>query len=266
MLPDRVIERGWIAVADGTIADFGEGAHCGPVDRCSAATIMLPGLVELHTDHLEAHYRAAPEGALGRRARPCLPMTGRSRRPASPRVLRFAAGRRADGPRRACRRRCHARGGDRGPRARPTCCARTISCICAAKSPIAESWTRRPSTDRAAGVRLISLMDHTPGQRQFRDEGKLRDYYRGKGAGTTDAELDVFVRASAWTCRRAYAATQHRAALVALAHRHGIPLASHDDTTREHVAEAVDDRVAIAEFPTTHRGRAGPARRPASAS
>ena len=30
-------------------------------------------------------------------------------------------------------------------------------------------------------VRLISLMDHTPGQRQFRDEGKLRDYYRGKG-------------------------------------------------------------------------------------
>ena len=29
----------------------------------------------------------------------------------------------------------------------------------------------------------MSLMDHTPGQRQFRDEDKLRDYYRGKGAG-----------------------------------------------------------------------------------
>ena len=40
-------------------------------------------------------------------------------------------------------------------------------------------------------VRLMSLMDHTPGQRQFRDEGKLRDYYRGKGGGMTDAELDV---------------------------------------------------------------------------
>ena len=25
-------------------------------------------------------------------------------------------------------------------------------------------------------VRLMSLMDHTPGQRQFRDEAKLRDY------------------------------------------------------------------------------------------
>jgi len=31
-------------------------------------------------------------------------------------------------------------------------------------------------------VRLMSLMDHSPGQRQFRDEGKLRDYYRRKGA------------------------------------------------------------------------------------
>ena len=39
-------------------------------------------------------------------------------------------------------------------------------------------------------VRLVSLMDHTPGQRQFRDEGKLRDYYRGKKGGMTDAELD----------------------------------------------------------------------------
>jgi len=40
-------------------------------------------------------------------------------------------------------------------------------------------------------VRLISLMDHTPGQRQFRDRPKLRDYYRGKSGGLTDAELDV---------------------------------------------------------------------------
>ena len=40
-------------------------------------------------------------------------------------------------------------------------------------------------------VRLVSLMDHTPGQRQFRDEQKLRDYYRGKSGRLTDAELDV---------------------------------------------------------------------------
>jgi alpha-D-ribose 1-methylphosphonate 5-triphosphate diphosphatase len=58
-------------------------------------------------------------------------------------------------------------------------------------------------------VRLMSLMDHTPGQRQFRDEGKLRAYYRGKGAGMTDAELDtLFERRFAY--QKAYAATNMR--------------------------------------------------------
>jgi alpha-D-ribose 1-methylphosphonate 5-triphosphate diphosphatase len=39
--------------------------------------------------------------------------------------------------------------------------------------------------------------------------------------------------------------------LLALAAEHKTPLASHDDTTVEHVEQAVQDRVAIAEFPTT---------------
>src|SRR5262249_25968450 len=95
---------------------------------------------------------------------------------------------------------------------------------------------------------LMSLMDHTPGQRQFRDEGKLRDYYRGKGGGMTDAELDVlFERRFAY--QKAYAATNMRA-IVALAHAHRIPLASHDDTTEENVVDAVRDRGGVAEVPT----------------
>jgi alpha-D-ribose 1-methylphosphonate 5-triphosphate diphosphatase len=98
-------------------------------------------------------------------------------------------------------------------------------------------------------VRLVSLMDHTPGQRQFRDQEKLRTYYRGKAGGLTDAELDVL-----FDQRRDYAA-RHSANnyrdLVALARQHGLRLASHDDTTLEHVEQSVADQVAIAEFPTT---------------
>jgi alpha-D-ribose 1-methylphosphonate 5-triphosphate diphosphatase len=95
----------------------------------------------------------------------------------------------------------------------------------------------------------MSLMDHTPGQRQFRDEVKLRDYYRGKSGGKTDAELDVlFERRLAY--QKTYFANNLRE-IVALAHEHGIPLASHDDTTEENVSDAVRDRVAVAEFPTT---------------
>ena len=100
-----------------------------------------------------------------------------------------------------------------------------------------------------ADVRLMSLMDHTPGQRQFRDEGKLRDYYRGKNGGMTDAELDVlFGKRIAYQAE--HAETNHRE-LVELARARNLPLASHDDTTADHVAEAIRDGVALAEFPTT---------------
>jgi alpha-D-ribose 1-methylphosphonate 5-triphosphate diphosphatase len=80
-------------------------------------------------------------------------------------------------------------------------------------------------------VRLASLMDHTPGQRQFRDEAS--DYYRGKKNGMTDAELDrLFDKRIRY--QALYAAGNY-AALVKLAQTHATPLASHDDTTLEHV-------------------------------
>jgi len=104
-------------------------------------------------------------------------------------------------------------------------------------------------------VRLMSLMDHTPGQRQFRDEVKLREYYRGKGGGMTDAELDVLFERR-FTYQKTYAAANMRA-IVALAHQYEIPLASHDDTTEENVVDAVRDRVAVAEFPTTMEAARG---------
>ena len=113
-------------------------------------------------------------------------------------------------------------------------------------------------------VRLMSLMDHTPGQRQFRDEVKLRDYYRGKGGGMTDAELDVlFAQAfclSEGPCRDQSCARSSRWRT-----QYEIPLASHDDTTDENVADAIRDR-RFGRGISDHDGsRAGIARRPASA-
>jgi alpha-D-ribose 1-methylphosphonate 5-triphosphate diphosphatase len=98
-------------------------------------------------------------------------------------------------------------------------------------------------------VRLVSLMDHTPGQRQFRDESKMRIYYRGKNGGMTDAELDVLF-AKRIEQQAAHAEANLRD-IIALARAHDTPLASHDDTTPEHVADAIRDGVSIAEFPTT---------------
>ncbi len=97
-------------------------------------------------------------------------------------------------------------------------------------------------------VRLMSLMDHTPGQRQFRDEEKLRTYYRGK-TGLSETDLDALFDNR--RARAAEIAEPNKRGLVALAHAANIALASHDDTIEDHVTESVADRVSIAEFPTT---------------
>jgi len=79
--------------------------------------------------------------------------------------------------------------------------------------------------------------------------------YRGKGGGMTDAELDALFE-QRFAYQKAYAANNLRE-IVALAHRHEIPLASHDDTTDENVSEAISHRVSVAEFPTTMEAARG---------
>src|SRR5579863_7961263 len=60
VLADRVIEHGWIAFADGCIAEVGEGGAPARAEDAGGDLIM-PGLIELHTDHLEAHYVPRPK-------------------------------------------------------------------------------------------------------------------------------------------------------------------------------------------------------------
>jgi len=97
-------------------------------------------------------------------------------------------------------------------------------------------------------LRLISLMDHTPGQRQWENIEHARIYYTGK-KGWSEAKFQTKV-AEASELQTRYA-RPHRAYFVDYARTHGITLASHDDTTPDHVAQAVDEGVSISEFPTT---------------
>ena len=59
VMADRVAE-GWLAVANGSIAEYGEGRYAG-VSSDVEGDFLLPGLVELHTDHLEAHAMPRPK-------------------------------------------------------------------------------------------------------------------------------------------------------------------------------------------------------------
>lgn len=102
-------------------------------------------------------------------------------------------------------------------------------------------------------VGLMSLMDHTPGQRQFVTLDQFKAYYQGK-YHLSDAELAAFIDDRKRD--QVLYAEPNRAAVIGMARARGITLASHDDATPAHVAEAVEAGVAIAEFPTTREAAA----------
>lgn len=246
VLKDRVIERGWVATANGMIAEVGEG-DAPERGEDMHGDLLMPGLVELHTDHLEAHYVPRPKVLWDPVAAVVsydgqLATSGITTVLDSLRVWREDGAEDVDG--------------------QAEILAEAISSARDAKLLRAEHFLHlrceipMPSVVEEAkelvgrpDVRLMSLMDHTPGQRQFRDEGKLRDYYRGKSGGLTDAELDVMFERR-FFYQKTYGEANMRE-IVALAHSYDIPLASHDDTTEENVTDAIRDRVSVAEFPTT---------------
>jgi Metal-dependent hydrolase involved in phosphonate metabolism len=189
--------------------------------------MIMPGLIELHTDHLEAHYVPRPKVFWDPIAA-VVSYDGQLATSGITTVLDSLRVWREDGAEEV--------DGRAGILAEAIAAARDADLLrsdhflhlrCEIPMPSvveeAKELIGRPD------VRLMSLMDHTPGQRQFRNEAKLRDYYRGKGPGMTDAELDIlFERRFAY--QKAHAATNMRA-IVALARQYEIPLASHDDTT-----------------------------------
>ena len=246
VLAERVIDVGWVAAVNGVIVEIGEGRAPGHAEDL-AGDLLLPGLVELHTDHLEAHYIPRPKVHWDPVAAVVsydgqLATCGITTALDSLRVWREEGAEDVDGQAEIL--------ADAIAIARDADLLRLehflhLRCEVPMPSVVAET----KALIERADVRLLSLMDHTPGQRQFRDEGKLRDYYRGKNGGMTDAELDVlFAKRIAY--QAAHAEANHRD-LVGLARARNVPLASHDDTTADHVAEAVRDGVSLAEFPTT---------------
>jgi alpha-D-ribose 1-methylphosphonate 5-triphosphate diphosphatase len=100
---------------------------------------------------------------------------------------------------------------------------------------------------------LVSVMDHTPGQRQFRDVAQWRVYHSGR-YNLNDAEMDRHIATKLEMQARHSAANQAR--IVARAKAHGLMLASHDDTTVEDVVQARAAGITIAEFPTTREAAA----------
>jgi alpha-D-ribose 1-methylphosphonate 5-triphosphate diphosphatase len=243
----REIRRGSLVLRDGLIAEIDGGTRVGRGATDCEGDIVAPGLVELHTDNLERHIWPRPgvewprdvaiiahDGELASVGITTVfdslrvgssPSTGRQHERAYARDLWSAiAALRARGALRI----------DHRLHLRAEICCETLEPELDAFGP-------------ADGVGLVSVMDHTPGARQFRDLAALRRYAALEPGGLAGFEARIAAQQALGAANR----DRHAAAAVAAARRSGAAIASHDDTTRDDVALAAALGARIAEFPTT---------------
>lgn len=242
VLADSVLE-GSVRVDGGVITDIGTPSRTG-LDL--EGDYLIPGLVELHTDHLETHYAPRPRV----RWNPVAAVQAHDAQIAASGITTvfdaIRIGLDEDTDVSAAEMRILADAIRAGMDAGRLRAEHFIHLRCEVSAPdCLESFLAIKDHPL---VRLASLMDHAPGQRQFASLDAYKVYYQGK-TKMSDAELDAF------TARRNAQSQahsgKHRRAISQMCHELGIVLASHDDATRAHVEEAVDLGLHIAEFPTT---------------
>ncbi len=247
VLPDAVI-RGALRLSGGVIAgiDPGAGVPAGAVD--CAGDLVLPGLIELHTDNLERHIEPRPKVDWPHAAA----IIAHDAELASVGIttvfdaLRVGSNLAQD----KAHYREYARGLADEILALRAQGALRISHFLHLRAEVCsetlvEELAKFGADDR---IGIVSLMDHTPGERQFRDLTKLWDYM-AKKRGMTNAEFDDHVEALRGI--KARMGDVHESAAVAEARRYGAVLASHDDTTAAQVAQSARHGAHFAEFPTT---------------
>jgi len=96
-------------------------------------------------------------------------------------------------------------------------------------------------------VEVVSLMDHTPGQRQWREIDHWLKYNKNEHLpkNIVEEKLEKLLES-----REKYGDI-HRKEIVGICKEHDLIMATHDDTEISHVDEAAAEGATISEFPTT---------------
>ena len=247
VLPDETL-RGSLVVRDGMIAAIDHGTAVPPGAVDCHGDFVGPGLVELHTDNLERHISPRPKVDWPHHAAISahdaeLASTGittvfdalRVGSIVSDAAVHYKRYARALADEILAMRAAGTLRISHHLHLRAETCSETL---------LDELGEFGPD-DR---VGIVSLMDHTPGQRQFSDLGKFADYIIGKH-GMSRERFDEYV--GYLEGLRSRLGEAHEAGAVAAARRYGAVIASHDDTTAAQVAVSKGHGVSIAEFPTT---------------
>ncbi|TCV96035.1 alpha-D-ribose 1-methylphosphonate 5-triphosphate diphosphatase [Luteibacter rhizovicinus] len=246
VLRDGVIEGG-VDVEGGRIARIHTGRRMHEEAIDFDGDFLLPGLVELHTDNLEKHLM--PRAGVTWPALPAfLAHDAQLLAAGITTVLdAISLGDLEQGGGRFDTLRNSLDALDEARTHRLLRCDHYLHLRCELSWPglpgLLEPLIGRPD------LRLLSLMDHTPGQRQYRDVDQYRTYYSRNGLRWNDDEFGQLLEQ-----RRDQ---QHRyrdrqlADVLRLLSGHPVPLASHDDTEVAHVDDAVAAGASLCEFPTT---------------
>lgn len=246
VLRDGLIEKGSVVLRDGAIAavDDAPSALASALDL--GGDYLLPGLIEMHTDNMEKHFEPRPGvlwpntlaaavchdtqiiGAGITTVFDAVAVGAYETKPLRHRLL---------GDTVAAIKHAQSQGMLRAEHLFHLRCELNDPCVLELFEPYAADPL----------VKLVSLMDHTPGQRQFTDVAKYVQYSQGES--WTEAELAD--RLARMRERQEQFADPHRARIVEIARDRGLTLASHDDATEDHVLQSVAEGCAIAEFPIT---------------
>ena len=243
VLPDAVV-TGSIRVVGGKIASVDEGAASQGED-CQG-DFLMPGLVELHTDHLETHYSPRP----GVRWHPIAAIQSHDAQIAAAGIttvldcLRMGTDDSADyEPNEMLELATYLQRAAEQDRLRAE---HLLHLRCEVSSPgVLEDCEKFAQHQN---IKLMSLMDHAPGQRQFADMAVFEHYHRSKD-GMDDAAFRAFAERRLANSQRF--SDSHRRSIATICNARDIALASHDDATLAHVDDAINLGVRIAEFPTT---------------
>jgi alpha-D-ribose 1-methylphosphonate 5-triphosphate diphosphatase len=245
VLPGEIVAGG-MAVREGTIAgvDSGGTALTGAIDF--EGDYLLPGFVELHTDNLEKHLQPRPGVMWPSSAAAVLSHDTQVAGAGITTV--FDAVSVGEYSAKSNRRQMIAStvATLSQPALRDVLRAEHLLHLRCELADAAMLEIYEPLADNPF-VRLISLMDHTPGQRQWANLAKWREFNRDKK--WTDAEFHQMMEERKASQEKHVERQRGRA--IELARAHGTVMASHDDTTIAHVDEAVGDGILISEFPTT---------------
>ncbi|MBA8900973.1 alpha-D-ribose 1-methylphosphonate 5-triphosphate diphosphatase [Phyllobacterium sp. P30BS-XVII] len=243
VLENEVI-NGSVLIRDGKIADISTGTIAGGEDF--DGDYLIPGLVELHTDHLEGHYAPRPRV----RWNPIAAVLAHDAQIATSGIttvldaLRIGLDRDADMSAEEIRKLADAiEDSVQQDRLRAD---HYFHLRCEVSE--ADCLNGFHFFDNDSRVRLASLMDHAPGQRQFVNLETYAYYYQRK-LKLSDVEFAVFCEKRMEESARNSA--PQRKAISDMCRERGIVLASHDDATSAHVDEAIEQGIHVAEFPTT---------------